>query len=65
MTANEKIHKITSNLGISSVKASEIMKISYTSYKAKEKNYKYNKFNDKNYQDLINYIRQFIYNKYK
>jgi hypothetical protein len=58
MEASEKIIKVLEDFGMTGVKAAEAMGITYDTFKSKknEKNERHS-FNEKNYQDLISFIK--------
>lgn len=56
-SANDKILDILDRLGMSGVKASEIMKMSENTFRKKKmKTVDTHQFTDKNYNDLVNYL---------
>jgi hypothetical protein len=56
-SANDKILDILDRLGMSGVKASEIMKMSENTFRKKKmKTVGTHQFTDKNYNDLVNYL---------
>ncbi|WP_089059946.1 hypothetical protein [Flavobacterium tructae] len=54
----EKINKVLDDFGMSGVKAAEAMGITYNTFRSKKtgKNERHS-FNEKNYQDLISFIK--------
>ncbi|RUT68707.1 hypothetical protein D0817_20145 [Flavobacterium cupreum] len=55
----DKINKVLEDFGITGVKAAEAMGITYDTFKSKknEKNERHS-FNEKNYQDLVSFIKK-------
>ncbi|MCC9016939.1 hypothetical protein [Flavobacterium lipolyticum] len=54
----EKINKVLDDFGMSGVKAAEAMGITYNTFRSKKtgKNERHS-FNEKNYQDLLSFIK--------
>jgi len=59
MEPGEKINKVLDDFGMSGVKAAQAMGISYDTFRSKKtgKNERHS-FNEKNYQDLISFIKE-------
>lgn len=54
----EKINKVLDDFGMSGVKAAEAMGITYITFRSKKsENNERHTFNEKNYQDLISFIK--------
>lgn len=53
----DKVNKVLDDFGITGVKAAEAMGVTYSTFKSKRNpNNDRHSFNEKNYQDLINFI---------
>jgi hypothetical protein len=58
MTPQEKIEKLLNNFGVAGVKASEAMGITYGTFRNKKNpNNTRHSFNEKNHQDLLDFIK--------
>jgi hypothetical protein len=59
MESKDKINKVLNDFGMSGVKAAEAMGITYDTFRSKKtgKNERHS-FNEKNYQDLISFIKE-------
>jgi hypothetical protein len=54
----DKINKVLDDFGITGVKAAEAMGITYATFKSKRNpNNDRHSFNEKNYQDLLSFIK--------
>lgn len=62
MNLHEATKKIIDELGISGAKVSEVMGISHSYYGNKYGGYSGNKFNEKNYTDLVDWLKNYIKN---
>lgn len=59
MESKDKINKVLNDFGMSGVKAAEAMGITYDTFRSKKtgKNERHS-FNEKNYQDLVSFIKK-------
>lgn len=58
MTPKDKILKILGDFGMTGLKASEAMGVTYATFRNKKnENAKGHSFNEKNYLDLVNFIK--------
>lgn len=59
----DKINKVLDDFGITGVKAAEAMGVTYATFKSKRNpNNDRHSFNEKNYQDLISFIKKLTKN---
>lgn len=57
---NDKITRLLDELGISAKKAAELINMPYSAFNAKKKQFNYNCFSDKNYEDLVMAIKKIV-----